>query len=281
MRREVLQLPARRGGHVAARPSSSLKLALFPSSVTPPCPRPIPAGAAVLPRCLALCRRQPSRRPEPALLDHPDRGDHRLRQGGPSPLADKTALVLDLDGTIGEQKSGNLRSTALEQLSGEAVRKVQLRDVLNVLDAAAKDPKISAPCSCSTRCGRGLGDAARDRPPRSTASGRAARRSSPGARATTSASTTSPRRPTRSTCTRWAWSSWKASAATELLPRRARQGGRHRQPGARRHLQELGEPFIANEPSKAALEADRRSYNGALDTYTDGVEKARKLPAGR
>ena len=65
-------------------------------------------------------------------------------KSGPLPLADKTALVLRIDGTIGEQKSGNLRSTALDQVRGEAVQKVQLRDILNALDAAAADPKISS-----------------------------------------------------------------------------------------------------------------------------------------
>ena len=65
-------------------------------------------------------------------------------KSGPLPLADKTALVLRIDGTIGEQKTGNLRSTALDQVRGEAVQKVQLRDILNALDAAAEDPKIAS-----------------------------------------------------------------------------------------------------------------------------------------
>ncbi|MDQ6639696.1 MAG: S49 family peptidase, partial [Pseudomonadota bacterium] len=67
-----------------------------------------------------------------------------LARSGPGPILDKTALVLRIDGTIGEQKSGNLRSTALEQVRGEAIQKVQLRDVLSALDAAAEDPKISS-----------------------------------------------------------------------------------------------------------------------------------------
>src|SRR5215217_6515473 len=64
-------------------------------------------------------------------------------RSGLAPLAEKTALVLRIDGTIGEQKSGTLRSTALDQVRGEAVQKVQLRDVLSALDAAADDPKIT------------------------------------------------------------------------------------------------------------------------------------------
>jgi protease-4 len=66
-----------------------------------------------------------------------------LIRSGPQPLADKTALVLALDGSIAEQRAGNLRSTALDQLRGETTpQKMQLRDVLAVLDTAAKDDKI-------------------------------------------------------------------------------------------------------------------------------------------
>ena len=67
-----------------------------------------------------------------------------LIKTGPAPIADKTALVLRLDGTISEQKTGTLRSSALEQVRGEAVQKILLRDVLAALDSAAADPKISS-----------------------------------------------------------------------------------------------------------------------------------------
>jgi protease-4 len=42
----------------------------------------------------------------------------------------------------------------------------------------------------------------------------------------------------------------------------------------------FAEPYIANEPSPAAMEADTFLYNAMWKTYTDNVEKARKLPAG-
>jgi protease-4 len=67
-----------------------------------------------------------------------------LIKTGPAPIADTTALVLRLDGTISEQKTGTLRSSALEQVRGEAVQKILLRDVLAALDSAAADPKISS-----------------------------------------------------------------------------------------------------------------------------------------
>ena len=63
-------------------------------------------------------------------------------RSGPPSLADKTTLVLGLSGPIVEQRGGSVRENALAQVRGEAPQTTQLRDVLAVLDAAAKDPKI-------------------------------------------------------------------------------------------------------------------------------------------
>ena len=162
-------------------------------------------------------------------------------RSGPLPLADKTALVLRIDGTIGEQKTGNLRSTALDQVRGEAVQKVQLRDILNALDAAAKDPKIRASSLV-------LDDMTADRPRDAARDRRAIDRFKASGKKVV------------------AWGSgydqrqyYVAAHADEvylhplgmvhiagfgslpqLLQGRARQARRHRQPGARRHLQERG-----------------------------------------
>lgn len=62
---------------------------------------------------------------------------------GPEPLQDKTTLVLNLDGRLVEQHAGSARDRALAELSGEQTDTIQLRDVLRVLEAAAKDEKIS------------------------------------------------------------------------------------------------------------------------------------------
>ncbi|MDQ6640826.1 MAG: signal peptide peptidase SppA, partial [Pseudomonadota bacterium] len=202
-------------------------------------------------------------------------------KSGPLPLADKTALVLRIDGTIGEQKSGNLRSTALEQVRGEAVQKVQLRDILNALDAAAEDPKISSlvvvldemrPTGFSTL--REIA-AAIDR---FKASGKKV----------------------------VAWGSgydqrqyYVASHASEVylhpLGMVYIAGFGNLRNYYKDALDKLGvtvnvvrvgtfksavEPFIANEPSAPALEADKVLYGGLWKTYVDAVEKERKLPAG-
>ena len=66
-----------------------------------------------------------------------------LRPGAPT-LEDKTALVLNISGTVVEQRSAvNLREQVLGQAQGQDSEQTRLRDVLAVLDAAAKDPKIS------------------------------------------------------------------------------------------------------------------------------------------
>ena len=64
---------------------------------------------------------------------------------GPKPLADKTTLVLKLDGNLVEQFSGSPREQLMAQAQGRGVpHQVRLRDVLAVLDTAAKDDKITA-----------------------------------------------------------------------------------------------------------------------------------------
>ena len=66
-----------------------------------------------------------------------------LKPSAPS-LKDKTALVLDIRGAVVEQRASlSLRAQVLGQAQGEDNEQTQLRDVLVVLDAAAKDEKIS------------------------------------------------------------------------------------------------------------------------------------------
>ena len=66
-----------------------------------------------------------------------------LLRGGPPALQPKTVLVLDLQGSITEQRAGSNRSSALKRLQGDEDEQTRLRDVLAVLDAAAKDPDIT------------------------------------------------------------------------------------------------------------------------------------------
>jgi len=66
-----------------------------------------------------------------------------LLRGGPPALQPKTALVIDLSGRISEQHAGSARDSALKQLRGQTDGQTRLRDVLAVLDAAAQDPAIT------------------------------------------------------------------------------------------------------------------------------------------
>ena len=66
-----------------------------------------------------------------------------LWRGGPPPIQPKTTLVLKLSGSITEQRVGASREAALRQLQGEVEPQIRLRDVLTVLDAAARDPAIT------------------------------------------------------------------------------------------------------------------------------------------
>ena len=204
-----------------------------------------------------------------------------LARSGPASIADKTALVLRIDGTVGEQKSGTLRSTALDQVRGEAVQKVQLRDILAALDAAASDPKITSlvvvldemrPTGFSTV--REIA-AAIDRFKKS------------GKKVV-------------------AWGSgydqrqyYIAAHADEIylhpLGMVYIAGFGSLKNYYKDALDKLGvtvnvvrvgtfksavEPFIANAPSAPALEADKVLYEGLWKTYVEAVEQARKLPAG-
>ncbi len=67
-----------------------------------------------------------------------------LLRGGPPALQPKTALVMDLSGRIAEQRPGASRGDLLRRLRGiDDDGVTRLRDILAVLDHAAKDPQIT------------------------------------------------------------------------------------------------------------------------------------------
>ncbi len=59
-----------------------------------------------------------------------------------TPLNNNTALVLDLEGQLVEQRTADSISSAIAEAQGDS-REIQLRDVLAVIEAAKTDPKIS------------------------------------------------------------------------------------------------------------------------------------------
>lgn len=202
--------------------------------------------------------------------------------GGVKPLSEKTTLVLELKGDLVEQSASGVRDAVKANLAGGEVRRtVVLRDVLNVLDAAAKDPNVgSALLLMDEMSGGGqvgLREVARA-VERFKASGKKV----------------------------VAWGNG-FSQGQYLVAAHANEVyvhpmggvflegfGRHRtyyrdaldKVGVTVNLVKVGtfksaaEPFIANGPSPAAQEADAYLYNALWASYTDEIEKSRKLPQG-
>ncbi len=205
-----------------------------------------------------------------------------LARGGGPVLLDRTALVMDLEGSISEQRAGDLRATALDQLGGgQTPQKLLLREVVSVLDTAAADDTISSvvllldnlqPTGFATL--REVSSAV----DRFRASGKKV----------------------------VAWGSgydqrqyYIAAHADEvyLHPQgdvslkgfgslRNYYKDAMDKVGVKANLIRVGtfkaaaEPFILNAPSKASIEADQALYGNLWKTYTDEIEKRRKLPVG-
>jgi len=200
---------------------------------------------------------------------------------GPSALKDKTALVLDLAGPVVEQRSEGSRNRLTGLLRGQDRGQVQLRDLLAVLDAAAADSKIShAVLLLDDFGGAGL--------PTLREFAAALERFKAAGKPV------------------FAWAPgygqrqyFVASHATEvwLDPLGSVQisglGGRRNyyrdlldRVGVQANVvragqyKNAGEIFTANAPSPETLRADASLYDALWRTWTEGVERARRLPAG-
>ena len=200
---------------------------------------------------------------------------------GPPALKDKTALVLALSGPLVEQHGDSTRGRLLGQVRGQGDRGVQLRDLLAVLDAATADPKIThAVLLLDDFTGAGLPTLreftaalerfkAAGKPVFTWAPGYNQRQYFVAAHATE------------------VWLDPMGSVQISGL-------------GARRNYyrdlldrvgisanvvragqyKNAGEIFSANAPSPETLRSDAGLYDALWRTWTDGVERARKLPAG-
>lgn len=204
-----------------------------------------------------------------------------LLGGGVKPLGDKTALVLDVKGDLVEQYETTLRDTVLDNVGGDSQRTVRLRDVITVLDAAARDPKIGSVVLLLDEMNGGGMAMLRE-------FGAAVERVKRAGKYVV------------------AWSG-QYDQKRYLVASHASQVYVHPMGmvliegfGARRNyyrdaLDKVGvtvnlikvgtyksaaEPYIANGPSDAAREADAYLYNAMWAGYTGLVEKNRKLPDG-
>ena len=204
-----------------------------------------------------------------------------LLMGRADKLEDKTVLVLDLAGPLVEQGAGGTRETLLRQVQGEDQGQVRLRDVIAVLDAAARDPKIERVLLLPEDLAGG---------------GLAAQREVAAALERFKAS--------GKQVVAWATGFdqrqyYLAAHASEVyvhpMGAVALQGYGRLRNYYRQALDRVGvsanvvrvgkyknaaEPYFASAPSKETLEAEAYLYGALWGLYTQGVEKARKLPAG-
>jgi protease-4 len=204
-----------------------------------------------------------------------------LFTGRADKLEDKTVLVLDLAGPLVEQDAGGTRETLLRQVQGQDQGQVRLRDVIAVLDAAARDPKIERVLLLPQDLSGG---------------GLAAQHEVAAALERFKAS--------GKQVVAWATGFdqrqyYLAAHASEVyvhpMGAVALQGYGRLRNYYRQALDRVGvsanvvrvgkyknaaEPFFASAPSKETLEAEAYLYDALWSLYTRGVEKARKLPEG-
>ena len=205
-----------------------------------------------------------------------------LLRSGPQPLAEKTALVLALDGSVAEQRAGNLRSTALDQIRGETTpQKMQLRDILAVLDTAAKDDKISSAVlildeldATGLATLREIGaavDRFRARGKKVVAWGSSFDQRQYYIAAHADEIYLHPLGAVNVTGFGGVQNYYKDALDKVGVDVRVLRAGT---------FKSFGEPWIANEPSPEAREADAALLGSLWKTYTDEIEKLRKLAPG-
>jgi len=201
--------------------------------------------------------------------------------GGPDAPDEKTTLVLSLAGQVVEQRHGSARERALQEARGEPSAQTVLRDVLGALDAAAKDPKIDRVLLVlDDFAGAGL-------PTLRELAGAVQRFKASGKEVV-------------------AWGThydqrqyYLAAHADELFLHpmgsvviegygrlRNYYADAFERLGVSANVVRAGqfknalEPFSANGPSPETLLSESAVYDALWAAYTQGVERARKLPAG-
>ncbi|GJI94767.1 protease [Duganella caerulea] len=203
--------------------------------------------------------------------------------GGAKPLSPKTTLVLNLKGQLVEQSSANARDALLTSVrGGENHKMMQLRDVLSVLETAAKDPEITGAVLLTDEM-EGGGQAML----REVAAG-IDRFKASGKPVVAWGSSYDQR---QYLLAAHASEVYMHPMGMVLLEGFGRYRNYYRDAldklGVTVNLlrvgtyKSFGEPYIANGPSPAAVEAEAYLNNALWASYTGDVEKARKLPEGQ
>ncbi|MBO9686677.1 MAG: signal peptide peptidase SppA [Mitsuaria chitosanitabida] len=200
---------------------------------------------------------------------------------GGKPLKEKTTLVLDIQGEVVEQFAGSARDQAVAQLKGENRAQTRLRDILRALDAAAKDDKITQVLLDLDQVGNAT--------PASLHEIEVAIQRFKQSR-----------KPVIAYANAYSQRAYYLAAQADQVYVHPMgevmiEGyGRYRnyykdaldRVGITAHVLRVGtyknavEPYFANEPSKATMEADSYLYDALWATYQTQVEAARKLPKG-
>jgi protease-4 len=203
--------------------------------------------------------------------------------GGAKPLQAKTTLVLDLKGQLVEQSSVNATDALVANVRGAEVHKmIQLRDVLAVLETAAKDPNVGAAVLLTDDL-QGAGQASL----REVAA--ALDRFKASGKPIVAWGASYDQR--QYLLAAHASEVYLHPMGMVLLEGFGRYRNYYRDAldklGVTVNLlrvgtyKSFGEPYIANGPSPAASEAESYLNNALWTSYTDNVEKARKLPQGQ
>ncbi len=206
-----------------------------------------------------------------------------LVRGGTPSLQPKTALVLDISGRVAEQHSGTDRLGMLRQLGGDKDGEdaARLRDVLAVLDAAAKDEKIThALLMLDGLTGAGL-------PTLRELAAAIERFKAAGKPVIAWGSDFDQRQYYLAAHASEVWLHPMGGVTIEGYGRyRSYYKDLFDRIGVSANViragqfKNAGETFAANAPSRQTIESDAALFNGLWASYTAGVERARKLPAG-
>ncbi|MFZ6774915.1 signal peptide peptidase SppA [Undibacterium sp. SXout7W] len=203
-----------------------------------------------------------------------------LLSGGVKKIEDKTVLVLNFKGALVEQHTGSARETLLAEARGDTQKTTQLRDILLVLEQAGKDPKVGSALLL-------LDDMGATGLPMLREVASALERFKANGKTVVAWGSSYDQR--QYLLAAHANEVYLHPMGTVMMTGFGKYRNYYRDAldklGITVNLLKVGtyksfaEPYIANEPSPAAAEADAFLYNAMWKTYTDDVEKARQLPA--
>ncbi|MBA4175054.1 MAG: signal peptide peptidase SppA [Leptothrix sp. (in: Bacteria)] len=204
-----------------------------------------------------------------------------LLRGGAPALQPKTALVLDLQGRISEQRPASSRSAVLRHLQGEGDGGARLRDLLAVLDAAAKDPAITHALLMTDDLG------AAGLPTLREVAAALQRLQAAGKPVIAWGAQLDQRGYYLAAHASEVWLHPMGSVSVQGYGRlRSYYKDLFDKVGITAHVvragqyKNAGETFTASGPSPQTLESDAALYGALWASWTTGVERARKKPAG-